>query len=168
MTLSPEIAAAVNDAIAKHLPMEIGNHLRQRLEQAEADRKRADDLKATNTDLKCRVDQLERAVQSERTIELRIQELNKRETEIIKKEVELKHSEEITKLHREHSREDINLMRDLVESVFCSPVVREILVNSKQVPMVSQQGYHTGTAYHEDKTTKTTEVVKPGDGQQPR
>ncbi len=169
ITISPELATAVNDAIAKHLPMEIGNLLRQRLEQAEADRKNLADARDSIVTMGARNAELEKAVRSERTIDERTQKLDAREVELNRRDVKLTHAEEIAKLKQQHSAEKVDLMKDVVESVFCSPVVREIIVNSKSVPIINQNGgYQTGTATETKTDTKTTEVVKPSEAQQPR
>jgi hypothetical protein len=161
-----DLTVAVQEAINKNLPAEIGVHLQKRLKQAELD---AAALAAAARE---NVAALEKRVQTEETQNRRQRELEEREKKLVDEQEklreanrELKHTLELAKIRQECAERRTDDLKEVVETVFRAPMTKEMMVNTKTTPIICQNGgnaYQTGSATETHTDTKTAETgVKP-------
>ncbi len=157
MSMGQELAVAVQEAINKHLPGEIGNLLRQRLTEADQDRTKVTTLSAMVKERDERIEALSRAIREEGTINARLEKVAEAEKKVAAQQLTIDHRLELANLRRECAELTKNEIKEVVQTLFRAPMTKEIITNSKSIPII-KDGYQHGNATETRTDTKITEV----------
>ncbi len=160
MTLSNDI----QEAIRKSLPEQTASELKKYLEQAEADKKTIMVLQKKNEDTENRLK--EANDERHKLLGYRNKESNleQREFEVSKREVELIHSQELNKIQALCEREKTIMALDVVRTVFKSQPVgyafRKEVSESAQEPQGGNYGGTTCTSKNSTETVSQREITE--------
>ncbi len=157
MSMGQELTVAVQEAINKHMPGEVGNLLRQRLTEADQDRTKVTSLTETIRELNARIAQQNRAIADEASIKERQAKLDVEEKKVAAQQLTIDHRLELASLRRECAELTKNEIKEVVQTLFRAPMTKEIITNSKSIPII-KDGYQSGNATETRTDTKITEV----------
>jgi len=118
----------IKEIIEKNLPAQVGTVLKERLEIAEADARRAKDLERIIQDKDKAIYDLESTISEYRKYDAQWGQLNQREKEITEKERNQKVFEAELKAIEADKR--ANELQGIVQTVFRSPVYRKSILSS--------------------------------------
>lgn len=142
-----EMTEAIQEAINKNLPLEVGNLLKERLEQAELDADAIKTLQDKNT---------KQSAQLQEYID-RINKLNAeadKHKDLDEREKTISLREEVIKLREGHASERVFAMNNLVERVFANSKLKYHEHIDKTMVTVDGNGY---TQQHVVPTDRTIE-----------
>ncbi len=157
MSMGQELTAAIQEAVNKHMPGEIGNLLRQRLTEADADRTKVATLTAMVKERDERIELQGRAIRDESSINARLEKVAEAEKKVAAQQLTIDHKLELASLRRECAELTKNEIKELVQTIFRAPMTKEIITNTKSVPII-KDGYQHGSATETRTDTKITEV----------
>lgn len=146
-TLEQEIL----EIISKNLPEQVGSVLKKRLEEAEADRKRVEDMDYTVKYNRDKIATLEEQIKKYEALEVWQKDLDIREKEISKRESNQKVWE--AELRANEADRRANELAGFVGMVFKSPVFRKT-VSGYQYVASGQYGTQQAPHNHMEDTTE--------------
>lgn len=158
-----EIDTAIKEAITKNLSAEVGALLQARLKQADIDAEQVKNLQRTVADLKGEVT-ARIAAEKERDALCATAAAVEAKAEALRTlGLELSYREKLTVLREESAKERVGDLKEIVKTVFCSPVSKSRVTEYSNEPMMNRDGFQTGGS----KTTqKTVESESTGPGLQ--
>lgn len=145
----------INEILKKHLPEQVGDVLRERLEQADQD---SNSLKTARNSLVQKEEQIEKlkaTVQEYQSLNDRNSGLDAREKDISVREVNLAIRELSYQLESE--KQKTQFAKDVALGLVRNTTYRESAWSSKNENIMNPQGYRE-TVNNTDSTTKTTDA----------
>lgn len=139
------------DIISKNLPEQVGSVLKKRLEEAEADKKRIEEIEYSVKYSRDKIVTLENQLGEYKKLEVRREDLDRREEEISKRERNMQVWEANVKSIEADKR--ANELAGFVGMVFKSPVFRKS-VNGYQYVSQGQYGALQHPHNHIEETTE--------------
>lgn len=119
------IQAEIKEAIAKHLPHQVGNLLQQRLSRLQQLEKDYEDTKDIITKKDKRIEALEKRVSDQAQLDKLKKDLDEKEAKLREDQRELDHKLEIAKMKTDNAIQTKQEIKSIVELVFCSPVSKK-------------------------------------------
>jgi len=142
-----EIVFDIKESIEKHLPSQVGDVLKERLDRIEKLEGENGRLKDQNSQLQERVKDLKDDLSEHKTLDSRRDDIEERLKEVRKRERDMDVHD--AKLRAEEAEKRADLSKEYVEVVFKSPVYRQ-----------STSGYTASREHGGSFDKQTTEVVE--------
>jgi len=152
--MSDGLEQDVLKAVEEHLPAQIGNVLRKRLEEAEGLKARLEDSEAKRIDIKKNMDQFIAENDELKELKNTRAALDQKDRELTDREKACEHREKCCEIREAHATEKVTLVRGVVQDVFRNNVIKTSVYGGRDVPD-GRPGYEgMSSRVNHDETTE--------------